>query len=73
MQNAKTVTTPLAANFKLSFALCPQSEEEVDYMSKVQYSSAIGSLMYAIVCLCPDLVYAISAISKYLAKPSKEH
>ena len=38
MQNAKPVTTPLAAHFRLSFALCPQSDEGVDYMSKVPYS-----------------------------------
>ena len=31
MQNAKPVTTPLAAHFRLSSALCPQSDEEVEY------------------------------------------
>ena len=50
MQNAKPVTTPLAAHFRLSSALCPQSDEEVDYMSRVPHSSVMGSLMYAMVC-----------------------
>ena len=45
MLNVKLVTTPFAAHFKLSFALCPQLDEEVDYMSRVPYSSVVGSLM----------------------------
>ena len=39
MQNVKLVTTPLATHFRLSYALCPQSYKEVDYMSRVPYSS----------------------------------
>ena len=50
MQNVKPITTPLVAYFRLSSALYPQSDEEVDYMSKVPYSSAVGFFMYAMVC-----------------------
>ncbi len=42
-------------------------------MSHVSYSSSVGSLMYAMVCSCPDLSYAVSAVSRYMANPSKEH
>ena len=68
MQNAKLITTSLAAHLKLSSALCPQSDEEVDYMSRVPYSSVLGSLMYAKVCSHPDLDYALSAVSRYMEK-----
>ena len=70
MQNANPVTTPLAAHFRLSYALCPQSDEEVNYMSRVSYSSVVGFLMYAMVCSHPDLAYAII---RYMEKPGKEH
>ena len=70
MQNANPVTTPLAVHFRLSYALCPQSDEEVNYMSRVSYSSVVGFLMYAMVCSHPDLAYAIS---RYMEKPGKEH
>ena len=73
MQNSKPVTTPHVAHFRLSSVLCPQADEEVDYMSRVPYSSAMGSLMYAMVCSRLDLAYAISAVSRYMAKPGKEH
>ncbi|KAG8475193.1 hypothetical protein CXB51_031757 [Gossypium anomalum] len=66
MQSAKLVNTPLAAHFRLSSTLSPQSDDEIEYMSHVPYSSAVGSLMYPMVCLRPDLSYAVSAVSRYM-------
>ncbi|KAG8501609.1 hypothetical protein CXB51_003912 [Gossypium anomalum] len=73
MQSAKPVSTPLAAHFRLSSALYPQSDDEIGYMSHVPYSNAMGSLMYAMVCSHPDLSYAVSAVNRYMANPGKEH
>ncbi|KAG8496414.1 hypothetical protein CXB51_007522 [Gossypium anomalum] len=73
MRSAKPLSTPLAAHFRLSSALSPQSDDEIEYMSHVPYSSAVGSLMYAMVCSRPDLSYAVSAVSRYMANPGKEH
>ena len=39
-------------------------------MSRVPYSSAVGSLMYAMACSCPDLSYAVS---RYMENPGIEH
>ncbi|KAG8503382.1 hypothetical protein CXB51_001329 [Gossypium anomalum] len=47
MQSAKPVSTPLVAHFRLSLDLSPQSDNEIEYMSHVPCSSAVGSLMYA--------------------------
>jgi ATP-binding cassette subfamily B (MDR/TAP) protein 1 len=41
-------------------------------MSKVSYSSAVGSLMYAMVCSRPDLSYDMSLVSRYISNPGKE-
>ncbi|KAG8485167.1 hypothetical protein CXB51_021347 [Gossypium anomalum] len=46
MQSAKPVSTHLAAHFRLSSALSPQSDDEIEYMAHVPYSSAVGSLIY---------------------------
>ena len=73
MQNDKTVSSPLATHFKLSSTLSPQFDDDVDYMSRVPYSSAMGSLMYAMVCSCPNLSYVVNAISRYMANLGKEH
>nr|KYP53356.1 Retrovirus-related Pol polyprotein from transposon TNT 1-94 [Cajanus cajan] len=73
MNNCKPVSTPLAAHFKLSSDLCPQTKEEMERMSHVPYASAVGSLMYAMVCTRPDLAYAVSMVSRYMHNPGKDH
>jgi len=40
-------------------------------MSKYPYVSAIGSLMYAMVCTRPDIAHAVGVISKYMNNPEK--
>ena len=42
-------------------------------MDKVPYASAIGSIMYAMLCIRPDVAHAISLTSRYQSDPSSEH
>ena len=67
------MSTPLAGHFKLTSQLCPTSEKEKEEMSKVPYSSAVGSLMYAMVCTRPDIAHAVGVVSRFLSNPGKEH
>jgi hypothetical protein len=73
MLDTKPVSTPLANHFRLSGSQCPKNEEEIENMSKVPYASAVGCLMYAMVCTRPDLAHAVSTVSRYMAKPGREH
>uniref|UniRef100_A0A2N9J7Q6 Reverse transcriptase Ty1/copia-type domain-containing protein n=1 Tax=Fagus sylvatica TaxID=28930 RepID=A0A2N9J7Q6_FAGSY len=73
MLDAKPVSTPLANHFRLSGSQCPKNEEEIENMSKVPYASAVGCLMYAMVCTRPDLAHAVSTVSRYMANPEREH
>ena len=73
MHDSKPVSTPIAPHFKLSTAQCPSSDEDVEYISKVPYSSAVGSLMYAMVSSRPDLSYARSLVSTYMSNFGKKH
>ncbi|KAJ9536093.1 hypothetical protein OSB04_un000731 [Centaurea solstitialis] len=45
----------------------------VKIMLHVEYSRIIGSLMYLMSCTRPDLVYAVSRLSRYTSNPSVEH
>jgi hypothetical protein len=31
----------------------------------ISYTSAIGSIMYAMICTCPDVSYALSGTNRY--------
>jgi hypothetical protein len=42
-------------------------------MSHVLYVSAVGSLMYAMVCTRPNIAHAVGVLSRYMSKPGKEH
>jgi hypothetical protein len=42
-------------------------------MSCVPYASAVGSLMYAMVCTRPEIAYVVGVLSRYMSKPGKEH
>ncbi|KAL5848850.1 hypothetical protein ACOSQ4_006863 [Xanthoceras sorbifolium] len=73
MQDAKPVSTPLGVHFRLSKEQSPKTEEERTHMAKVPYASAIGSLMYAMVCTRPDIAQAVGAVSRYMNNPGKIH
>ena len=42
-------------------------------MSHVPYVSAVGSLMYSMVCTRPDIDNAVGVLRRYMSKPGKEH
>ena len=42
-------------------------------MSKVPYASAVGSLIYAMLCTRPNIAYAVGVVSRYMADPVREH
>ena len=73
MNEAKLVSTPLGCHFKLSKEQSPKTKEEMDHMCKVPYASAIGSLMYVMVCTRPDIAYAMGVVSKFMSRPGKQH
>ena len=73
MKHVKPVGIPLASHFKLSSSLCPSNEEEKQDMSHVPYASAVGSLMYAMVCTRPDISHAVGVASRFMANPGREH
>ena len=73
MAKSKPVNTPLAGHFKLSSAQCPTSDEEQEGMKQIPYASAVGSLMYAMVCTRPDIAHAVGVVSRFLSNPGKDH
>lgn len=73
MDKVKVVSSPIASTFKLSKEQCPSTDEEKEDMAKVPYSSAVGSLMYAMVCTRPDIAHAVGMVSRFLSNPGREH
>ena len=73
MQDSKPVNVPIVVGVRLSAEQCPKTQEEEEDMSRVPYASAVGSLMYAMVCTRPDIAHAVGVLSRFMSKPGKEH
>jgi transposase InsO family protein len=72
MVNCNPAKTPAAVD-RLTQPEATLSKEEADYMRNVPYRSAVGSLMYLMVCTRPDIDFAVIQVSKYVSNPSKTH
>ena len=42
-------------------------------MSHVPYASALGSLMYAMVCTRLDISHVVGVVGRYMENPGREH
>jgi hypothetical protein len=73
MHGSKSVKVPIPIGVKLFANRCPKTQEEEEDMSHVPYASAVGSLMYAMVCTRLDIAHAMGVLSRYMSKPGKEH
>ena len=73
MENSKKGNVPIHHSVKLSKSQCPGSSDEHDQMSRVPYASAVGSIMYAMICTLPDVSYAQSMVSRYQENPGLSH
>ncbi|KAJ9539375.1 hypothetical protein OSB04_032108 [Centaurea solstitialis] len=73
MDESKKGFIPMQHGIVLSKAQCPVSSEDQDKMKSVPYASAIGSIMYAMLCTRPDVAYSISVMSRYQQNPGEAH
>jgi hypothetical protein len=73
LQDAKVRGTPLGSHFKLTREQSPQTDKDREEMAKVPYASAVGSLMYAMVCTRPDIAHAVGVVSRFMSNPGREH
>ena len=73
MTEGKSVSTPLPSFMKLSKEDSPKSNFEKAEMAKVPYSLAVGSLMWAMIAIRPDIAFVVGVGSRYMANPDKKH
>src|SRR5436189_6313179 len=73
MDKAKPIDTSVMKNHGLSRNDCPKTPADKAKMANVPYASAIGSLMYAMVCNRPDLAYAVGLLSRFQSDPGIPH
>ena len=73
MSDVKPVNVLLGGHFNLSKAQTSITEDEKALMSEVPYASAVGSLMYVIICTRSDIAQAVRVVARYMSNPEKKH
>ena len=73
MYQAKKGFLLVLQGVKLSQTQCPTSAEDREKMKVIPYASAIGSIMYAMLCTRLDVCLAISIEGRYQSNPGVEH
>ncbi|KAG8496917.1 hypothetical protein CXB51_008099 [Gossypium anomalum] len=73
MEEYKRGFLPMRHGISLSKEMYPSTPQERERMSKIPYTSAIGSIMYAMLCTRSDVSYALSMTSGYQVDPGEGH
>jgi len=71
--DTRSVSIPLAPYFKLKATMSLTTIEEREYMTHISYASAVGILIYVMVCTRPNLSQDVSIVSRYMHGPCGCH
>ena len=73
MQNSKKGLLPFRHRVPLSNDQRPKTLKEENMMRQIPYASAMGSLMYAMLCTRPNICYLVGMVSRYQSNPGPKH
>ena len=73
MENFKKDYLPIGHEIFLSKKDCRTTLEEREYMSRVPYTSTVGSIMYIMICTRLDVAYSLGVVSRYQSDPRENH
>ena len=73
MQKIKSMSTLFFIHLKLSLKNLSGTKAEKADISLVPYSSAVGSLMFAMAFARSDIAHEVEVVSRYMANPDHGH
>ena len=73
MEESKKGFLPMSHEVHVFKDMYPRTHKERGRMDGIPYASAIGSIIYAMLCTRPDVSYALSITNIYQANPGGKH
>nr|KYP46269.1 Retrovirus-related Pol polyprotein from transposon TNT 1-94 [Cajanus cajan] len=73
MEKCSASPVPIQKGDKFSLTQCPKNDLERKKMEAIPYASVVGSIMYAQICVRPDISFAIGMLGRYQNNPGMEH
>ena len=72
MQDFKKGFVLFRVGISLSSDHHPKIHTNIERMRGIFYVSAVGSLMYAMLCIRPDIYFVVGIVSRYQSDPGEE-
>ncbi|TYK23897.1 gag/pol protein [Cucumis melo var. makuwa] len=73
IQNSKRGLLPFRHGVTWSKEQCRKTPQVVEEMRHILYASAVGNLMYAMLCTRPDICYVVGIVNRYQFNPGLAH
>jgi hypothetical protein len=73
LNDAHPISIPLDPGAPLTDAQCPISDNEKKDMKNIPYKQLVGSLLYIARMMRPDISFAVSLLSRFMANPGRVH
>jgi hypothetical protein len=73
MQDSMKGFLSMSHDITLCKKQCPSKPDEQERLRAIPYASAIGSIMYVVLCTRPDVSYALSATGRYQSNYGEAH
>ena len=73
MQDSKKGQQPMRHGIALSKEMSPKTSKKVNSMRKIPYATAVGSLLYAMLCTRLDIYYTVAIVSRYQSNLGLKH
>ena len=73
MKNEKLVELTIQPNHKLTLELADEKGALRELIDASKYRQAIGKLMFLMVCIRPDIDYAVPFLSRFMSQPTEKH
>ena len=64
MNNSKKSYLSIGHEITLSKKTCPTTPQERKRMSRIPYTSTVGSIIYVMICMRPDVAYSLGIVSR---------
>jgi hypothetical protein len=73
MKDCSPSLAPIVKGDRFNLNQCPKNDFEREQMKKIPYASAVGSLMYAQVCIRPDIAFVVGMLGRYQSNLGIDH
>jgi hypothetical protein len=73
LRDAHPISIPLNPGSPLTDTQCPTTDGEKHDMKNVPYKQLVGSLLYIAWMTCPNILFAVSLLSRFIANLGRVH